>query len=381
MPKPRAIPLEPPGFYDPPGVPRTAFPPLVSRDELSIGAWRQRRLPPRDFLSGTVISTTSRTLAVGPTGIGKTLFFLDWSAATAAGADFLGWQGRRRARVMYLDGELPAETFKERMAMVGDRYGDDIPLYGYNRDVLGPEEMPPLNTEAGAAWLMREMDAVKPDLIVFDAIMSLLSGNMAEEESWAPTKGLVRQISARRIAQIWLHHTGHDEKRSFGTKTREWEMDSVIMLSKLNTDDDALEPSAAFRLEFTKARHKTPDNFREFAPRIVRATESGFVAEGTTPQKERPKSEREAVGKALASAYERLSSDVSKSAGFDGAQVQKVSIEALRKELKSRGFLDIDAKGHLTANGRSQFRRAKIDLLGSGRFAESDGLIWRIRVG
>ena len=381
MARPRAIPLEPAGFYDPPGNPKPSFPPLTSRDELSIGAWRRRKLPPRDYLSGDVICTTSRTLAVGPTGIGKTLFFLDWGAATAAGVDFLGWKGRRRARVMYLDGELPAETFKERMAMVGDRYGDDIPLFGYNRDVLGPEEMPPLNTEVGAAWLTREIDTVKPDLIVFDAIMSLLSGNMAEEESWAPMKSLVRQISGRRIAQTWLHHTGHDEKRSFGTKTREWEMDSVIMLSKLSSDDDAPEPSAAFRLEFTKSRHKTPDNFREFAPRIVRATETGFVSEGTAPQKERPKSEREAVGKALVSAYERLSPEAEKSAGFDGEPVRKVAIETLRDELKRRGFLDVDAKGHLTANGRSQFRRAKLDLIGAGRFAESDGVIWRIRAG
>ena len=38
---------------------------------------------------------------------------------------------------MYLDGEMPAETFKERMLLIAERYGSDIQLFGYNRDDLG----------------------------------------------------------------------------------------------------------------------------------------------------------------------------------------------------------------------------------------------------
>ena len=81
--------------------------------------------------------------------------------------------------------------------------------------------MPPLNTPEGEKWLWREIDFIKPDLIVFDSIMCLLTGSMSEEESWAPVKALVRKISGRRVAQIWLHHTGHDNSKGFGTKTRE----------------------------------------------------------------------------------------------------------------------------------------------------------------
>ena len=85
---------------------------------------------------------------------------------------------------------------------------------------------------------MREIETVKPDVIVFDSIMSLLAGTMGEEESWAPVKLLIGKITSKRIGQIWLHHTGHDTSKSFGTKTREWEMDTVV---KLTTDDH--EPS------------------------------------------------------------------------------------------------------------------------------------------
>jgi hypothetical protein len=47
--------------------------------------------------------------------------------------------------VLYFHGELPAETFKERMQFIASRYGADQKLYGYNRDVLPDGEMPPFN--------------------------------------------------------------------------------------------------------------------------------------------------------------------------------------------------------------------------------------------
>jgi hypothetical protein len=79
-------------------------------------------------------------------------------------------------------------------------------LFGYNRVELGFDAMPPLNTEPGQKWLRREIEFIKPDLIEFDSIMSLCIGVVAEEEPWMPMKPFVRELSTRRIAQVWLHH-------------------------------------------------------------------------------------------------------------------------------------------------------------------------------
>ena len=166
--------------------------------------------------------------------------------------------------------------------------------------------MPPLNTPAGRAWLWREIDGVNPDIIFLDAIMCLLAGNMSEEESWAPVKDLVRQISSRRIAQVWLHHTGHDASKGYGTKTREWEMETVAMLSRLGDDGEENE-LAAFQLEFKKARLKTPKNFRQFNPKIVHLGDDGFTfSEGEAPRGGKPKSELSIVRKAFVETYMRL---------------------------------------------------------------------------
>ncbi len=372
------LPEEPQGFFYPVGDPAPIFAPLASRDELLVAAWRKRVLPPRDYLMGEVFTTTSRTLVVGETGIGKTLFALHLGGAMAASRGFLGWEGRRRSRVMYLDGELPAETFKDRMEMIAARYGDDIGLFGYNRDVLTPDEMPPLNTDAGRAWLWREIETVKPDAIFFDSIMCLLAGNMSEEESWEPVKMLARQITSRRICQIWLHHTGHKTSQSYGTKTREWEQDNVVMLSKVGGEDGAPEMSATFNLEFSKARNKSPANHRQFAPKIVRYTESGFVSEDGLASKAKATSEVEVIRRAFLDAYSILAESVTPSPGFDKKPVRKVKADAIRDEIKNRGYLDTDEKGHLTSTCRSNLRRAKSELLSKKIFAEEAGLVWRI---
>jgi hypothetical protein len=60
---------------------------------------------------------------------------------------------------------------------------------------------------------------------------------------------LIRQLSSRRIAQGWLHHTGHDTNKGFGTKTSQWEMDTVAMMTKKENPDDG-----SLLLDFRKAR-------------------------------------------------------------------------------------------------------------------------------
>jgi Bifunctional DNA primase/polymerase, N-terminal/AAA domain len=352
------------------------FGPIPNRDELRLDAWLKRDIPPPDFLSGEVIHTASRILIVGETGIGKTLFNLDWAAAVAAGEDFLNWGGRRRCRVMYLDGEMSDSLFKERLEIVAARYGEDLDLFAYNRDVLGPKEMPPLNTKEGFAWLTRELIAVKPDLIFFDSIMSLTDGNMSEEDSWTAMQTLAQRISGKKIGQVYLHHTGHDATRSYGTKTREWKMTAVVMLTKL--DGDESDDITAFNLEFTKARERKPSNRRQFAPSIIRVTPEGFRSEPAAPGNGKKKKVDQHRAWFI-STYEQLAAFVEPAAGEIG---RKVAVNAIREAMRLHGYLEADEKG-ITSKGRSDFRRAKEKLLGGTPplFRQDGEFIYRLREG
>ncbi|WP_294532606.1 AAA family ATPase [uncultured Rhodoblastus sp.] len=364
--------------YDPPGDPaRRTLPPITKamRANLLVSSWVKRKLPPRDFLLGDLLCTTSRWLIFGETGVGKTLVSLEMAGAIAAGQSFLKWEGRRPARVIYLDGEMPIETFKERMELVAKRYGEDIALYGYNRDDLGDEEMPPLNTEAGQAWLLREIEAIKPDIIFFDSIMCLLGGNMSEEDSWAPVKMLARQITGRRIAQVWLHHTGHDATKGYGTKTREWEMDTVLSLSKVDRDDD----DSAIRTEFKKNRLRTPANAAQFAPLTIKRGEDDWSVEAATRTATgKEKGEVATIRGEFVKTYDRLADAVTASpGGFNGAKVKKISVDAIRDELRSRGLLETNDNGAIMPTSRTNLRRAKTALIAAGTMIENEGMIWK----
>ena len=297
---------------------------------------------------------------------------MEMGAAIAAGADFLKWEGKRKARVMFLDGELPVETLKERMELIAKRYGKDLPFYGYNREDLGFDGMPPLNTDAGQRWLRRETDAIKPDLIIFDSIMCLLIGSMSEESTWMPMRPFIRELSTRRIAQIWNHHA-NDHGRAFGDKTREWEMDTVAALMKPEPRE---EGDSSMVFEFRKTRLRKPDTAVQFLPLIIYPEDDGWRWEGAKTAKAGKSNSAEKTRREFLNAYNRLTDGVTQSPGFDGALVAKVKVDDIRDEMKRRGSLPLDEKKRITPTGRTLFFKAK-EALKDHKMVEADDFIWR----
>ena len=102
--------------------------------------------------------------------------------------------------------------------------------------------------------------------MIFDNIQALLVGDMKDEEQWSKVLPWVRSLTRRSIGQVWFHHTGHDESRSYGSKAREWQMDCVAIMEKVHDPDSDL----AFSLKFTKARERTPESREDFEPIIMR---------------------------------------------------------------------------------------------------------------
>jgi hypothetical protein len=239
---------------------------------LTLDQWRERDLPTPDYLLGEVLSTTSRAIMSAPTGLGKSNAAIAIGMRMAAGASFLHWEGRRSAKVLYIDGEMSRRLLKQRLlaeearllAEVNEQLREQFKPVGFH--ALSTEDIPnfhPLNTRQGQAAIERiiaEMGGC--DFVIFDNVMSLISGSMVDEEAWALTLPWVKSLTRRGIGQLWVHHTGHDESKGYGTKTREWQMDVVIHLVKAERADT----DVSFKLEFRKARERRPDNRADFQP-------------------------------------------------------------------------------------------------------------------
>jgi hypothetical protein len=245
---------------------------------LSLEDWAARDLPEPQFISGSWLTTTSRVLVVAPTGLGKSMLLMALGMAVAAGKPFLHWSERPPVRVLYIDGEMSRRLLKRRLADECRRLGVAPPTFF----ALSHEDIPnfkPLNTPEGRAAIEAVVKAIGGvDLIIFDNIMSLVAGDQKEEEGWSQTIPWVKALTARGIGQVWVHHTGHDESRSYGTKTREWQLDTVVHLTRATRP----ETDVSFDLEFRKARERTPETRQEFAERQVRLVMDQWVHEASS---------------------------------------------------------------------------------------------------
>ena len=254
--------------------------PEIIRDKLSFRGWLERDIRPPDRLMGEWLTTTSRVLLIGPTGLGKTNIGLATAAFAAEGHDFLHWRGSGKPRrVLYVDGEMPERLMHSRAHDARRRLGT-IPdtLFILSREDF-PDDFPPLNTEKGQKFIEHFIEAVGlVDLVFFDNVQALNTGNMKEPEAWEPLLPWIRDLTRRKIGQIWFHHTGIDETRGYGDKTREWQLDTVILLERVEL------PAAdiAFKIRFTKARERTPDNRADFDEAIITLADDTWSSEPST---------------------------------------------------------------------------------------------------
>ena len=223
--------------------------------------WLTRELDRPTPLLGEIITDTTRLLLGGPTGIGKTHLAMGMAAGIATGLGLVHWQAvHDGVPVLYLDGEMARDLIQERVADLKRRFGgaDLSNLIVVCREDF--PEMEPLNTEAGQQFVADLVQGRGIRAVFFDNRMSLLSGDMKDEQPWADTMPLIRDLTRARVAQVWIDHTGHNTGQIYGTKTKEWQLDAVVLLSKA----DRPGTDIAFQLEFTKARRRRPETRGDF---------------------------------------------------------------------------------------------------------------------
>jgi hypothetical protein len=194
--------------------------------------------------------------------------------------------------------------------------------------------------------------------------MALISGDQKDEESWHQAMPWVRSLTRRRIGQLWIHHTGHDTTRGYGTKTREWQMDNVIHL-------DAVERSGtdvSFRLSFHKAREREPKtraDFRDVEMALVEDqwTYSGAVG-GVGQQR---------VSPWVWKFYEALCA----ATGRSGTQMNgapSATYEQWKRECVRNGLITEDKKD----SARSLMGQARRALVAANWIACDDELNWTL---
>jgi AAA domain len=331
---------------------------------LTLEEWLNRDLPPPDRLMGEWLTTTSRVLMNAPTGIGKTNFGLTIAAHGAAGCDFLHWHAHRAARVLFIDGEMSRRLLKRRAQDVTRRLGfSPSNLFLLSHEDV--ENFQPLNTPAGRAFVEAIVEKIGGvDLIVFDNVMCLVAGDMKEEEGWRAVLPLINSLTKRAIGQIWIHHTGHDESRGYGTKTREWRMDTVLHL----TDQPRADTDISFLLEFRKARERTPETRQDFEDVTIALVDDEWTSTAGTKKQGKPSPLAAKFLEALQDAFATGETVMFQS-------WKAVKLELWQQECTRRGLLDQSKP----TSARSLFSKYKRELIAHNLIACNNDLVWLVR--
>jgi putative DNA primase/helicase len=233
---------------------------------LSLAEFLKLELPPRGMVLKPWLPEKGLAMIHAKRGVGKTHLALSSGYAVACGGSFLGFEAPQPRRVLYLDGEMPANTMQRRLAAIVGGFDLQPPEPSFFRllsaDVIDGG-LPDLGTTEGQA----EVDAAIGDaeFIIVDNLSVLLRcGKENEAESWLLVQSwaLAHRRAGRSI--LFIHHAGKGGQQR-GTSRREDVLDTVIALRW--PEDYQPEQGARFEVHFEKARGLFGDSALAFEAR------------------------------------------------------------------------------------------------------------------
>ena len=210
-------------------------------------------LPPRQKIIDPWLPEKGLVMAYSPRGVGKTLLGMTSAYTIAVGGDFLGFKTARPRKVLYIDGEMPAESMQERLAAIVAGFAKQPPHDDYFRILssdLSEAGLPDLATVEGQAFFDAQVrDA---EVLFLDNISTLVrSGKENEAEGWLPVQNWVLGHRRAGRAAVLLYHAGKGGSQR-GTSRREDVLDTVISLRR--PTDYLPEQGARFEVHFEKSR-------------------------------------------------------------------------------------------------------------------------------
>ncbi|MDR0828474.1 MAG: AAA family ATPase [Desulfovibrio sp.] len=160
---------------------------------VNIADFLRMEFSPREMLLEPILPRQGIMMLHAFRGAGKTYAALSLAYAVASGGVALcRWQCPDPARVLFIDGEMPAQTIKDRLGRLIIGSEKEPPSDEYLRILTGDLQpdgiMPNLATEAGQEAL--EPFLADVDLVVLDNLSTLARhGRSNDEESWLPVQG------------------------------------------------------------------------------------------------------------------------------------------------------------------------------------------------
>ncbi len=238
---------------------------------VKLGDFLSMELPPRENIIDPWLPRGGLVMVFAKRGVGKTYFALELAMAVANGGKFLSFQAPRPARVLYLDGEMPANVMQARLKEIKNRIQQSENMIEpiFVTPDLQDDFMPDLGTSEGRESLRKLTK--EADLIIVDNL-STLCGSVKENDAdaWLDMQQWGLQLRRQGKSVMFIHHAGKGGLQR-GTSKREDILDTVISL-RHPTDYEA-SMGACFEIHFEKSRGMVGDSVN---PIYCKLTEEGW---------------------------------------------------------------------------------------------------------
>jgi len=179
-----------------------------------------------------MIAQGSVTLICSESGTGKTWLGYYIAGCVAHGAPVAGRRAER-SKVLYVDGENPLYTVKQRLASLGIRETNDLMIWG------GWNPWPPQGPQS---QLIIDFARRHKSLIIFDSLIEFHPGS---EQSSTETRAFMRYFRALAnlgATVIVLHHSGKAETAKIyrGSSDIKAAVDTAYQLESVNKESNRL---------------------------------------------------------------------------------------------------------------------------------------------
>jgi putative DNA primase/helicase len=221
---------------------------------------------PREMLLAPVLPEKGLAMLYAPRGTGKTYLALAIAYAVATAGSVLGWKAPAARNVLYIDGEMPLVTLKERLSGIVEGAPSSMEPNAFR--ILAADHLedgiPSLSTKQGQQAVEHLLENVA--LVIIDNISTLASaGRDNVAESWTPVQEWLLRLRRRGIAVVVIHHAGKGGQQR-GTSRREDVLDTVIALRR--PQDYSPTEGARFEVHLEKARGVAGDDAKPFEAKL-----------------------------------------------------------------------------------------------------------------
>jgi hypothetical protein len=220
------------------------------------------KLTPRKKLLGDWFAEGDCGFIFAPRGVGKTFFATAIARALSMGGKLGDWKAPEAVKVLYADGEMPADLMRERIEGLDASTENFLFL---NHEILFDRTGKVLNTaNRDVQQAITQCCAASGVKVLFLDNLSTLASGMKENEadSWELVNPWLLDLRRRKIAVVIIHHAGRSGEMR-GTTKREDNVFWIIALddAKKNAED---KRGARFVSRFTKPSRNTQEDLPAF---------------------------------------------------------------------------------------------------------------------